>query len=510
MKRIELLNIEKTYFIENPKTGHIYTHPALSGVSVGFESGKITSLLGENGAGKSTLVHILSGRIKQTNGTIKIDGKPCSFSNCNDAIKKKISIVLQSLPLPLEASIFENFMMGKIENSSFCTLKKTNLKHEIFSLFKYWGITNIDFNKKIKEFSKEKQFFIELVNQLYKKPSLLILDESTSFIPSNKRDIFFNKLKNYAQNNDVAIINITHDTLEAINISDKIIIIKDGKNANTFDMNVLRQTKKTKQLLIMIKNCIFGEKQNIIRLNQKDVIKNYSKNIVSYEKENNTKHLNFKIEFTNKNSIFKNLKIEAINGEILGIFFITNPYIKILEDILSGMHYINEMPHYEGGITLLESLKLFIPFNKITPNILLKNKIGFLPSDRYYRASHSSLSIKEMLSCYSTQKMWINGKKQLEEAEAILKEERIDSSCEESCNTLSGGQLQRLILARCLKENPNIIILFEPFKGLDFISMEIIGEKLTNLSKNGKTILIFSQEENNEVYKKLLTKQLVI
>ena len=108
-EKIELIDIAKTYHLETQ--GCPTFRVALKCISVEFKKGEIHSLLGENGAGKSTLMHILSGRIKPTSGTIKIDGKDCIFSSPSDAIKKGVAIIFQSLPQVFEGTVLENIML---------------------------------------------------------------------------------------------------------------------------------------------------------------------------------------------------------------------------------------------------------------------------------------------------------------------------------------------------------------------------------------------------------------
>ncbi|MGP1415814.1 MAG: ATP-binding cassette domain-containing protein [Treponema sp.] len=469
-EKVELINIAKTYYLET--RGGFLPRVALINVNVQFNKGEIHSILGENGAGKSTLMHILSGRIKPTSGTIKIDGKDCIFSSPSDAIKKGVAIIFQSLPQVFEGTVLENVMLVQ---KDFINKKEYS---KIKLLLKNWNIESINFNSNINNLSKEECFFIELMCLLCKKPKVLILDESASFIPSDKKKYFFTKLKEHAINENIAIITITHNIDEAIKISDKITIISEGKNIETLDIARLKQEQADIRLKIeknMYKRMIENEKPKIVEISKKEGIK---------------------IEIHNKE--MKDLVIKANEGEITGI--LNN--VKLLETLLSSMLPKSIKKTYEGGITFQDDF--FLSFTKLTPSLLLKHKIGFIPSDRYYRASFPNLSIIETLSCYHTKKLIINEKERKKFATSILEEENIHTSIYAPCNNLSGGQLQRIILARCLKEEPKIIILVEPMRGLDVASMEIMKKKLYQLKKMKKTILIITQEEN--IYSNLFDK----
>ncbi len=471
-EKIELVNIAKTYYLET--RGGLTSRVALKCVNVEFKKGEIHSILGENGAGKSTLVHILSGRIKPTEGFIKIDGKINTFSSPSDAIKKGIAIIFQSLPQAFEASILENIML----------LQKAFINKEVCSkikiLLREWGIENINFNAKLNTLSKEECFLLEMVNYLSLNPNLLILDESSSFIPSNKKDNFFKKLKEVAISKNIAVITITHDIDEAIKISDKITIIKEGKNLESLDVNKLKKEKSSEEIKIWLEKAMY----KILPKNEKPIP----------IKEN--KSIGLKIEISNNTS--KKFFIEAKKGEVTGC--ISND--KLIENLLSGVLTSYSNKKYKGGIKIEEGV--FLSFNKITFKVLLKNKIGFIPSDRYYRASNPYLTIKEVLSCYNIKNEIIDDKKRDNFVLSILKEENIETSILSPCNNLSGGQLQRIILARCLKEEPKTIILFEPMRGLDVSSIEILKERLRELKKEDKTILIITQEQN--IYSDLFDK----
>jgi len=461
-EKIELIDIAKTYYLQT--RGGLIPRVALVGVSVEFIKGEIHTILGENGAGKSTLVHILSGRIKQSSGVIKIDGKLVAFSSPSDAIKKGVSIIFQSLPQVFEATVLENIMLMQ---KGFVGKKVSD---KIKLLLQEWGIMNVEFNAKLSTLSKEECFFVELVNCLLLKPKVLILDESSSLIPSNKRDYFFRKLKEQARLKNIAVITITHDIDEAIKISDRITIIREGKNLETLDMSKFKKEKNNEDIKVQLEKAMY----KILPRNEQ------------FKEIEVSKKIGIEIHYKTMGDCF----IKAMEGQITG--FVSSD--KLLENLLSGILPPSYKKKYEGGIKFQDGK--FLSFDIITPNLLLKNKIGFIPSDRYYRASNPQLTIKEVLSCYRIKNPIIDEKERDSFVSSILREENIETSIEAPCNNLSGGQLQRIILARCLKEEPKIIILVEPMRGLDVASIEAMKKKLMHLKKEGKTILIITQEQN--------------
>ena len=176
MKQVELVDIKKTYVLEDRISGKLISSPVLCGVNLAFASCKLHTILGENGAGKSTLVHILSGKIPQTSGKILFDGKEVSFASPHDAIEKGILIILQSLPLSSGATVFEQLMLENEGTGWLKLANKKRFKEAIQPFLKLYGLENLDFNLKISSLSKEEKFFLSLASRLYKKPKMLILD----------------------------------------------------------------------------------------------------------------------------------------------------------------------------------------------------------------------------------------------------------------------------------------------------------------------------------------------
>ena len=159
--------------------------------------------------------------------------------------------------------------------------------------------------------------------------------------------------------------------------------------------------------------------------------------------------------------------------------------------------------YHTGSIAIEnpETEKKVFSCEKITPSLLLKNKIGFIPSDRNLRGADVNLSIEEVLNCYRFKNIFFDKKNSDEFILSLLKAENIAADKNRLAGTLSGGQLQRLILARCLAENPEIIIAAEPAWGLDLLSTELLMNKFRALAEQGRTIIILTKEFDTASYK---------
>ena len=229
----ELRGIYKIYETENSRTGEIFVNAALSYVDIEFYTSEIHALLGENGAGKSTLVNIFSGLISPTQGSIKIADKVFKFRSPNDALNAGIAIVHQKPRLALNASVFENIMIGSGQKRFLSFINLRTEKQKIENLKSKWNI-DLNLNAKIKNLSADKKFYTAMLSALYRNPKFLILDEPASVFTDKERITFFSMLKQNCMESKMGVILITHKVEEALNFSDRISVLKNGKMQGSF------------------------------------------------------------------------------------------------------------------------------------------------------------------------------------------------------------------------------------------------------------------------------------
>lgn len=486
----ELKNISKVYISENPETGEVYRNTALENVDIEFRTSEVHALLGDNGAGKSSLVHIFSGLHFPTNGVIKINNKEVFFSSPAEALKCGIVIVHQAPNLVYEASVFENIILGSNHKYLFPIIRRKKIKGKIYDILREWSI-DLDLDAKVKDLSVQDKFFTALVFAILENPKFLILDEPAAVITTGNTISFFKHLHKYSKERKIGIVLITHKLEEALSASDRISILNKGKIETSFFTEELNNENKS------LKNVFsnINKPAALSKENQAEI------------KSGNGKNIGLEIKIF-RNRDFESAFFCAEKNSITGIVGNWNSKIENLENILSGMvckdfnkFYCGELAFCDGGMCIKK-----INIEKISPAFLLRNKIGFIPSDRHYRASNPNLSIVEILNCYRLKKEIINKKKMRSFAASILLKENIKTEISASCASLSGGQLQRILLARCIEEDPNIIILSEPLRGLDLTSAAQFKTRLEELSKMGKTILILTKESDTDIYKNFFDK----
>ncbi|UTC81981.1 ATP-binding cassette domain-containing protein [Treponema denticola] len=495
--RAELSGIYKIYETENNQTGEVYKNAALTNVNIEFYTSEIHALLGENGAGKSTLVNIFSGLLSPTKGSIKIANKVFNFNSPNDALNAGVAIVHQRPRLAANASVFENIMIGTKHKRFLSLINLHSEKQKIETLKSKWNL-DLNLNAKIKNLSADKRFYTAMFSALYTNPQFLILDEPASVFTDKERQTFFSVLKKTCTEEKIGVILITHKVEEALNFADRISVLKNGKMQGSFLTEDLGTDDEAE---LFIKKQIFSGDKFLKGKKEKSHDKNMEEKKSDYGFE-------FCISFNSGfGSEIKKFQVKAERGKITGLVGFPNSVIEYLEDILSGMamgksNDINKR-YYTGSIVIENpgTEKKVFSCEKITPSLLLKNKIGFIPSDRNLRGADANLSIEEVLNCYRFKNNFFDKKKSDEFILSLLKTENIAADKNRLAGTLSGGQLQRLILARCLAENPEIIIAAEPAWGLDLLSTELLMNKFRALAEQGRTIIILTKEFDTASYK---------
>ena len=464
MKRAELQNIHKK-FDDNA---------ALSGVTLSFFPGELHTILGENGAGKSTLVHILSGLHQPTSGRIQIGGQEISFSSPSQALSAGVAMVHQRPLLCDELSVLENIILG----SPGWKLSINKRRKEVSKLAAQWQIP-LDLDSPSRTLSAADRLFTALLGALYRSPDFLILDEPSGVFSPEERTGFFESLTR-ARDRGLGIILITHRIEEALKWSDRISVLREG-------LLVFSALLKCppKNIPITIENLTPflnpDQRESSHRAEIKNDIEIQTEEIV-FE----TRDISF--QRTNRPGV-RNISFTVQKSEIIGIFGLPGSGLSSLEDILCGM-----LKPDTGSITILGSQ--LQPY-QITPSLLRKLGVGFVPQDRCFRASHPALSIKDILIPYQQNSFIRNTNKETLFVHHILQQENISGPENRRCSTLSGGQLQRLILARELYSEKKILILSEPDWGLDIQSTEKLKIKLIEATKRGMAIVILTDNPDS-------------
>lgn len=448
---------------------------ALDGVSLDFNSGEIHALLGENGAGKSTLAHILSGRLSPTGGSLYIDNKPVYFKTPADAIHYGISMVHQRPALAEKLSIWENILLAQNKPQFF---SKKKAIQNINTFCQKWQI-ELDAAKPVYESSQQERFYTALTAALIKNPSFLIMDEPSSILNADQYNTFLLLMNSFIDSSDKhGIIYITHNIEEAVKISNKISLIKHGKTVKT-----LNKTDVPLSTEDIIQN-LYGELPNLEKSVQEKILESLSE---TYTPKTALQVRNL-ITRTHNQTELHSIDISAAYSRITVIKGEKSFGIETFENILTGMY----RRKYYGMISING-----IDIKPLTPKTLRRLKVGIVPSNKYLRGSDPNLTVKELLIPYAGKKEEMLYGSLEAFVRDIIQTEEIDITPEERVSNLSGGMLQRLILARELTLQPRILILSNPLHGLDRKTMLKVAENLRLATDSGTAVIVLTSDQES-------------
>ena len=458
-----------------------FTHKkALDGATVQFKTGSIHALLGENGAGKSTLAHIISGLLKPTSGSITYDGEPLY---CRNGAKPRIFMVHQNPKLAEDFSIWQNALLAA-QKSALKPYNKKAFAAQLEQICASWNF-QLNLNKKINLLNDSERFYAALLCRLAGKPDFLILDEPTATLDAAQRALFFDSLKK-ARAQNLGVIYISHNLEETLKLCDTISILRKGVCKATLD-NTAYNTKESEILQIMFG----GESQKTegqkIEAYQTEKHADLKVSVLKNEKQKVLVVRNLATSIKNKKNL-AGISFECGAGEITVIKGEKNGGIALLENILTGIN----PPEYSGFIELFgEKLK------KITPALLRKNGTGIVSSKKYLVSSNPNLTVKELLMPFLAGEGFSHCKKEAEAVQSMIEAEKIDISADEPVSNLSGGMLQRLILARELAAEPKLLILADPLYGLDYKTVRYLEDRLTAAASAGTAVVVLMADADD-------------
>ena len=440
---------------------------ANDGVDLTLFRGEILSLAGENGAGKSTLMKILYGLLSPDEGTIFINGKERIFHSPIDAQKLGIGMVQQHVMLVDEFTVTQNVVLGNeiTKNLFFFDRKKNNAR--IAKLIKEHNFT-ISAEDKVGKLSVGEKQQVEILKMLYRDAKILILDEPTSTLTIQEITSLFKTLKKLQQKG-VSIILITHKIHEIKEISDRVCIMRDGKMIGCFITDDVEESYISKIMMGDMSTKIEKieqqkSEQPILSLSEVSVIRHGQ-----------------------DHPLLNNLSIDLYGGEILGCAGITGNGLGQLESILLG-----SLPLSKGKITYHQDI-LSSTHHRATTR---KLGLPFVPSDRLYTGCSLEATVAENMIATSREDFFppfgIQKKKIFQHSESLIEEFDIKTTPYHLIGTLSGGNIQKVILAREIEKIKDIIICSEITWGLDVGSALFVHKQIVDLRNRGVGVLLLS------------------
>lgn len=437
-------------------------------VDFNIRRGEIHCLLGENGAGKTTLAECLYGFYKPEEGEIRFNGKAVSLSSPNDAIRLGIGMVHQHFVLVEPLSVIENVMLGTEHKGLLLDLASAEKK--LKALCELYDV-KLDLNAKIWQLSVGEQQWVEILKALYVGVQLLILDEPTAVLTPPEADRLFSVLHRMKEEG-LAIIFITHKLKEVMQVSDRVTVLKKGRKIATVNTKEIT----TGELAYMMVG-----REVVFRVN-KDKITTGEPIL----------HIQ---GLTAKND----MGLEALHGidltlhrsEILGIAGVAGNGQKELFEVLVGVRKATA-----GGI----SINGKDIFNK-NPRFISREGVGHIPDDRIGAGLISDFSVQENLILGLEENspfkkgLFLDRKSIKKYAEECISQyDIVTPSMNQRTSYLSGGNLQKVILARELRQSLKVLIANQPSRGLDVGVIEYVHKELLEMRRNGIGILLISED----------------
>ncbi|WP_226668989.1 ABC transporter ATP-binding protein [Metabacillus litoralis] len=456
--RLEMKNMTKNYG----------SFKANDSISLSLSTGEIHAVIGENGAGKTTLMRMLYGMEQPTSGDIYLDGTKVVFSNPNDAIENKIGMVHQHFMLFPDFTAAENIVIGhEPRKVGFFNRKKAI--EEVQGLVDQYKIP-VRPNAKTATCSLGEQQRIEILKVLYRGADIIILDEPTAVLTPLEVKGLLQTVRELA-NQGKSIILITHKLREVMEVADKMTVLRNGKVTGS----VSRQETSVDELAKLMVGRDLQNLSTLTPMDGKPILE--VKNITIQEK-------------TNK-PILDDISFTVNQGEIVGIAGVSGNGQSELLQAITGLRSIEQGNVYLDGKEVTNQQVAAIR----------EAGLSHIPEDRYLWGAAKEATVEETaLMGYHTKPMYRSKSFLLKKPFRKLVQDWINKFeikaglLEEAAGNLSGGNLQKLIVARELGQETPILIAAEPTRGVDIGAMEYIHEALLHKRNKGEAVLLVSSE----------------
>jgi ribose transport system ATP-binding protein len=436
---------------------------ALDNCKFDINAGEVHALIGENGAGKSTLMKILTGIYPKDSGEIYVKGSPVNISGPSEAQALGIGIIHQELNLMQHLTVAENIFIGREPmNGLFINTKKMN--DETDKLLNSLSLS-IKSTDKVEDLSVAKQQMVEIAKALSLNSETLIMDEPSAALTESEITELF-KFINKLRDDGHGIVYISHRMEELFIISDRITVMRDGKYINTLNT---KETDVSEIIQLMVGRVIYEEPKS------KSTAPPGAPVILE------VKGL--------KSPLVKDVSFELHQGEILGFAGLMG----------AGR---TETARLIFGADPMDSGEIFVNGQKInikTPRDAVNNGIGYLSEDRKRYGLSVGLSVSDNITMADlenfTKNGFIDSKKEASTSKEYINKLSIKTpSISQLIKFLSGGNQQKVVIAKWLVKNCNVLIFDEPTRGIDVGAKSEIYKLMAELTKEGKSIIMISSE----------------
>ncbi len=440
---------------------------ALDDVSLKVRPGSVHALMGENGAGKSTLMKILFGMYSRDSGTIKINGEEVELTTPQESMDHGVSMIHQELqPIPM-MTIGENIFLGNYPLGKFNLIDHNHMYEEAKGYLEKVDL-RVSPKTMLNELTVSQMQSVEIAKALSKSARIMIMDEPTSSLTSSEVETLFKIIRELTAEG-MAIIYISHKMDEILRISDDITIMRDGQYVGTWPAKEMTNASIIKHMVGRELTSLYPPKTNVVH---DDVV---------LQIEN----------FTSPNPLsFKDCNFQLRKGEILGVGGLVGAQRTELLEAIYGIRSSIDGKIIKDGNNIKVN----------NPKDAIKNGIALLTEDRRATGIFGVLSVRDNTSVASLNNYVGKGGLLDQKKLDILAENSIrrlsikTPSLETPIKSLSGGNQQKVIISRWLANNPDILILDEPTRGIDVGAKYEIYQIINDLAAEGKSIIMITSE----------------
>lgn len=435
---------------------------ALIDMKIELKRGEILGLVGENGAGKSTLIKVLSGALAPDRGIMTLDGETFGSMTPARSIAKGISVIYQELNLVPQLTVYENIFLGKeIVKNGF--INKSEMQQKTKKLLNSLGI-DINPNTQVRKLSVAFQQLVEVAKAVAQNAKILVLDEPTSSLSNSEVKALFNII-NMLKQRGVSMIYISHRLEEVFDLCDNITVMRDGQYINTVNAGSVSREELIRMMVGRKISETYPERKSPV--SDKIILK------VKNLKGPNVNNVSF--------SLYK--------GEILGFAGLVGAGRTETARVLFGAEKKTSGEIYYDGNKLM--------INK--PIDAINAGIGFIPEDRKNQGLNLIASINDNIAIANLTeikgRVLLSKKKERSMVNRYVKYLSIKTpNTKKKVSQLSGGNQQKVVLAKWLAKNCSILILDEPTRGIDVGSKHEIYKLMRELTEKGISIIMISSD----------------
>ena len=451
--RIEMRGIDKSFG----------SNQVLKQAGFTLESGEVLALMGENGAGKSTLMKILTGVYTKDAGTVLVDGKEVNYKNPQEAEKAGIVFIYQELNVMFDLTVEENLFMGKEIHGKFGICDKKAMQKKAQEALNILGV-NISPKTVMAELSVGQQQMVEICKALMADAKVIIMDEPTAALTQSETVALFKVIESLRKKG-VSMVYISHRMEEIFELCDRITVLRDGS-------------------YIGVKNIPETNMNEIVKMMiGREIGERYPSRNVKIGKEV------LKVKELTRKGTFHDVNFSVRAGEVLGVSGLMGAgRTEIMQAIFGNLSY-------ESGTIEIDGKEVKIS----NPRQAMEHGIGFITEDRKTEGLMLDKSIRENISLCNLRRISKSSVISREAEKNMVAEAIKDLHIKcfgsyHECNNLSGGNQQKVVLAKWILTNPKILILDEPTRGVDIGAKKEIYSIINKLAAQGVAIIMVSSE----------------